>query len=458
MKDSSSPPQPDSPAEPRPESLRLRYLGLLKNNANFRRLWLAQFVSEIGDWFYSLAVYDLLFQLTGSGTLVGGAIIVQMLPWFFMIPLAGIVTDRFSRRRVMIVADLFRAVIVLGLLTVNTREEIWLIYVLLFLEVAFAAVFEPARNGLLPDLLKKKDLLPANAIASATWSLNLTLGAALGGLVAAVFGRKITFLLNSASFIASAVFLNRIAARETHLASAAVAEKQVSNSPQRWTDSMREVLHYLRQHKPVAVTLLAKTGLGAIGGSLLLLVLFGQLEFKTVGSGLLGMSLLYASRGAGALIGPFIGESWVRGRPAAMRKVISLGFFLLALGYLLLSQAPNLPVAAAILIFAHMGGSNVWVMSTSLLHLSVPSRLRGRVFAMDMGLHTLVVSLSNFLIGKGKDRLGLAPRALAAWLGVFLLLPAILWTLWVAFGKTEVPGAQEPEAEMSPEENAPMGV
>ncbi|MEE8257188.1 MAG: MFS transporter, partial [Acidobacteriota bacterium] len=212
MKDSSSPPQPDSPAEPRPESLRRRYLGLLKNNANFRRLWLAQFVSEIGDWFYSLAVYDLLFQLTGSGTYVSGAIIVQMLPWFLMIPLAGIVTDRFSRRRVMIVADIFRAVIVLGLLTVNTREEIWLIYVLLFLEVAFAAVFEPARNGLLPDLLKKKDLLPANAIASA-------------------------------------VFLSRIAARETHLASAAVTEQQVSNSPQRWGDSMREVFHYLRQHK-----------------------------------------------------------------------------------------------------------------------------------------------------------------------------------------------------------------
>ncbi|MCZ6514700.1 MAG: MFS transporter, partial [Acidobacteria bacterium] len=239
-----------SPPDSRPESLRRRYLGLLKNNANFRRLWLAQFVSEIGDWFYSLAVYDLLFQLTGSGAYVSGAIIVQMLPWFLMIPLAGIVTDRFSRRRVMIVADLFRAVIVLGLLTVNTREEIWLIYVLLLLEVCFAALFEPARNGLLPDLLKKKDLLPANAIASATWSLNLALGAATGGLVAAVFGRKITVLLTSASFIASAAFLRRIVARETHLASAAVAEQQVSNSPQRWTDSMREVFHYLRQHKP----------------------------------------------------------------------------------------------------------------------------------------------------------------------------------------------------------------
>ena len=109
-------------------SLHVRYLRLLRANANFRRLWLAQLISEIGDWFYSLAIYDLLLEATHSGKAVSYAIIIQALPWFFMTPLAGHLVDRFSRRRLMILADVARGFVVLGLLRAGLNSDVWLVY------------------------------------------------------------------------------------------------------------------------------------------------------------------------------------------------------------------------------------------------------------------------------------------------------------------------------------------
>src|SRR3989442_7502145 len=97
------------------------YLRLLRQNRNFRRLWTAQIVSEIGDWFYTLAIYSLLIQLTGRASSVALALILQVLPLTFIGPTAGVVNDRVSRKRVMIAADVVRAVIVLSMLLVRTR-------------------------------------------------------------------------------------------------------------------------------------------------------------------------------------------------------------------------------------------------------------------------------------------------------------------------------------------------
>src|SRR5512141_1699559 len=105
---------PADPMSPR------TYLRLVRGNRNFRRLWAAQVVSELGDWFYALAIYSLLLELTGSAAMVAMAVVVQVLPQTFAGPTAGAVNDRASRKRVMIAADLIRAVIVCGMLLVRT--------------------------------------------------------------------------------------------------------------------------------------------------------------------------------------------------------------------------------------------------------------------------------------------------------------------------------------------------
>ncbi len=125
----------DQPLEPVSNSISVSaYWRLVRQNRNFRKLWMAQIVSEIGDWFYTLAIYNLLLQLTGRASSVALALVVQVLPQTFMGPIAGVVNDRMSRKKVMITTDLARAVIVLSMLLVRSRSAVWMIYPLLLLE------------------------------------------------------------------------------------------------------------------------------------------------------------------------------------------------------------------------------------------------------------------------------------------------------------------------------------
>src|SRR5262245_20066353 len=99
---------------PAPHGRPIGYLELLRRNPNFRRLWLGQVVSQLGDWLDYVALLTLLLELTGSGTVVAGMLTARFLPTFFMGPVAGVVVDRLDRKRVMIAADLYRGVAVLG--------------------------------------------------------------------------------------------------------------------------------------------------------------------------------------------------------------------------------------------------------------------------------------------------------------------------------------------------------
>src|SRR4029077_11439463 len=152
------------------------YGHLLSGNRNFRRLWSAQVVSEIGDWFYTLAIYNLLLQLTGRAGSVALALVLQVLPQTFIGPTAGVVNDRVRRKYVMITADLVRFVIVLAMLLVRTQSMVWLVYPLLVAETIMAAFFEPARNAVIPAITPNNDVILANTLSSATWSMNLLIG------------------------------------------------------------------------------------------------------------------------------------------------------------------------------------------------------------------------------------------------------------------------------------------
>jgi len=173
----------------------------------------------MGDWIYCVAIYTLLLELTHSAKSVAFAFVLQVLPQSFVAPLAGVINDRVSRRRVMIAADLARSVIVLGMLVASRARAVPLIYLLLLLETVMWAFFEPGRTATVPNITSSDDLLTANALSSMTWSLNLALGAGLGGAVAAFFGAT-RFRSGLALFPASAALLRGMRITEPHLTGA----------------------------------------------------------------------------------------------------------------------------------------------------------------------------------------------------------------------------------------------
>jgi MFS family permease len=406
-----------------PSAMHLRYLALVRSNGNFRRLWLAQLVSEMGDWFYLLAAYDLLLARTHRGEAVSLAIIIQTLPWFFMMPFTGYVADRFPRRLLMIAADIVRGFIVLGMLLSFVAADVRLIYLLLGVEMIFSSIFEPARSAILPNIVSGDEILPANALSASTWAFALAMGAALGGTVTALLGRNFAFVVDSLSFFLSAFLIFRIRVLESHAAPIQKLAESVSEA----MASVREGVAYLRENGKVLTLVLAKAGIGLLGGSLMLLVIFGERIFPIAGRGALAVGLLYAARGVGAGIGPLIGDRLTGGLQRRMWQSIGLSFFVIAVAYIALGLAPTLLAALLCILVGHMGGSNIWVMSTSLLQLNTPDNVRGRVFSLDFGLLMLMIAVSNYILGLGLDAWGFSARQLAAGLGFAMIIPGILW-------------------------------
>jgi predicted MFS family arabinose efflux permease len=422
--------------EPEPEHVATSisvaaYGRLLRCNRNFRRLWLAQIVSEIGDWFYTLSIYTLLLQLTGHASSVALALVLQVLPQTLIGPTAGVVNDRLRRKQVMIAADLIRFVVVLAMLLVRSRSQVWLVYPLLLAETTMAAFFEPARSSVIPNIADPGEVLIANTLSSATWSVNLLVGASVGGVVAAFFGRDTVFFLNALSFVASAVLISGMHFAEPH------AESSPPLKPRDLIDfsPVLEGIRYVRNHRTLFPTVFAKAGELMIGPSWVIFTVMGQHEFAVhwhnidpARGAMLGMSILLGGRGLGALVGPLVFARWAGRADRRLRLGIFLGYLLIALGYTLLGASRTVWIASACAMLAHMGGSTVWVFSTTLLQLHTEDRFRGRVFSADLGFSMLTIAVGAYLCGRFLDW-GISARTVATCTGLIMLLPAVLWAL-----------------------------
>ncbi len=399
------------------------YFAVLRTNRNFRLLYIGQTISQLGDWFNSVAIFALLLDLTGSATAVAWMMIVQFLPVALMGPVAGVIVDRVNRRRLMIGTDVFRGVVVCGLLLVRRPDEVWIAYVVMAMIVGAQAFFEPARTATIPNITSAEELLPANALSSATWSSMLAIGASIGGLVTAFAGRDVAFVINSFSFFASAYFIGRT----RYDAAPAAAPPLVGWAALTGLRDLREGLGYVRQRSHVAALMFVKAGWGLAGGVLLLLTIFGQRVFPVRGSTAAGIGVLYGARGIGAALGP-IALRWILGqKPSTLRRVIGPAYFIVGTFYVVLSWAPTLPVAAIAVMCAHFGGSILWVFSTVLLQMEVPDRFRGRVFAAELAFVTLMSSISSYWTAYELDRAGWSPRMMALALGLLFCVPGTGW-------------------------------
>jgi len=399
------------------------YIELVRGNRNFRNLWLGQVVSQMGDWFDTIALYTIILNLTGSGRNVGLLMVARFVPCFVFGPLSGVVCDRFSRRTIMILSDLLRALVVLGFLFVRRADQLWIIYVITVLQLIFSTFFEPARTAALPSIVSDRELVPANAITSVTWSVMLTLGAAIGGVATGLFGTKVAFLLDSLSYVASALFIAgiRFPKRPARPKSKLSFGKLLGI-----TDTL-EGISYVSHRPRVLALLLVKPAWGIGGGILTLLAVFGEKVFPIGRNAATGIGVLFAARGIGTAIGPIFARRFAGEGRARMQRSIGIAFLIGGAFYIAFGKAGNFLLALLALGLAHMGGSILWVFSTVLLQRGVEDRFRGRVFAAELALLTLTMATSNYLTGEMLDRFGWSPRIITIGIGAFFLLPGIIW-------------------------------
>lgn len=414
------------------------YLGLLRKNRDFRLLFIATLISLAGDWFLTVALLDQVLVLTGKATYAALVTLAMNLPVFLATPWAGAVADKFDRRRLMIGVDLVRAGAALLPLLATTPETLPLSYLGVCLLSIGSAVADPAADAALPNLVAPEDLARGNVLLGSAWGTMMTLGAAAGGLVTVYFGREASFVVDSLSFAVSALLLCfvRVPFSERAAQSAARPEGAPPPSkppvPPRWFDSARETWTYARKNRRVLALLLGKAGFGLSGAVISMLSVFGRDIFH---GGAESISQLLVARGIGALLGPFV-LVWLLGSGLRQQRAIVWYEMLFGLGYVVLCLSPALPLspgarAAAGLIgvcIAHSGAATGWQAAMYGLQRETPDSLRGRVFAADYGIYTLVASIASVCAGLLSDRYGVVPTALG--FAILCALWPIAWGLW----------------------------
>ncbi|HHW86990.1 MAG TPA: MFS transporter [Chloroflexi bacterium] len=405
------------------------YLSLLRRNRNFRNLWFARVVSNLGDWFNLLASATLIATLSGAGTAISFLFLARFLPLFLMSPFAGVLADRFERRNLLIWTDVLRALTVLGFLFVDRPERIWLLYVLTALQFVFSAVFSPAEQAYIPAIVEQEDLVTANALDSFTWSTMLAIGALLGGLATAFLGVQTAFILDALSFLLSAWFVTRIAVRSR----GRVQEAGQVTTPRTALLEIFEGMRYLWAQPVLLAFALIKSGGSLVwGGVNVLEVPLAEQAFPLNGNGTLSLGLIYAAVGIGTGFGPLIVRRWLGDSWGGILKAVSIGYLAMTVGTLGLALAPSLGWVLGATMMRGIGTGAIWVFSAVLLQILIPDRLRGRVFAFEFAAFTLAQSFSTLWAGYAYDNLGwslsqvLFSAALgsvvmtAAWIGFYL--------------------------------------
>ena len=374
--------------------IQIGYVALVRTNRNVRRLWLGTLISLFGDWFNTLALYRLALELTGSELALGGVLLTKLLPLAFAAPVAAALVDRLDRKHVMIGADLIRAAIVLGFLLVRDAGDLWLLYTLAFAQIAVSAAFGPAKSATLPNVTERGELLTANALLSASWSVMLALGAAIGGPAVDVFGTEAVFVFDAATYLVSALFIARMTIPPNRESSDARSGSVLAEA---WRQST-EGIAYLRANPPVFRLALAKATWTLGGGGLVLgLALIGDRLFP--GASTTGIGALFAARGLGTGIGPIVARALFRDS-GRWFPILGVCIALSGAGYLAIGAMPWEPgvgalALAAVVVFAHATSGANWVLSTTLLQVRAEDRYRGRVFTADWLILALVESAST---------------------------------------------------------------
>lgn len=398
------------------------YIRLFRQNRDFRLLYLATIISLAGDWFHTVALLDLVLELTRSATLASLVIVLQSLPVFLATPFAGHLIDRVDRKKLMIITDLVRCAAALLPLLTHNAATLGFAYVGVFIISAGIAYFDPAAQAALPNVVREEELGPANVLIGSTWGTMLAVGAGLGGLVTMAFGRNVAFVIDALTFLVSAVLVWRIRANFSEAST-------IGREHPPLLESIRETFRYARAHSRVLALLSSKGGFGMGGGVAALLGVFGREVFR---GGASGIGVLYAARGVGALLGPFLVRGLSRSDNEQYRKIAYCGAIFGA-GYIGLSLSPTLGVAALCVCFAHLGGGAQWLTSTYGLQREVPDWIRGRVFSVDYAFVTLTMSISSLVAGVAADRFGTAQATAAiaslsiAW---SLVWGFSTWRLW----------------------------
>lgn len=411
---------PESVAEGTPSTRALSYLELLRAEVHFRRLWVGNLISLLGDWFNLIALLSVVSQYSASPLALSLVFVAKFLPAAIVAPFAGYIVDRFNRRVVMIVCDVLRAIVVLGLLWVDSSSDVVLALLLTAAQVGISSVFQPAQTSAIPNLVKPENLLTANALMAVSWSIMLAVGASVGGVATHFFGPESVFVIDSVTYLVSAFFIFRTKIPQHYNITTA--------GPMASFGAIRDGWVRMRRNRVVRRLSLAKATWSLGGGGLVfLLALMGADALPS--SPEVGIGLLFAARGIGTGIGPVAAKSWFN-NPDRWPALIGLFVTVSGIFYFIVGLGPAILVMAVCVTVAHASSGANWVLSTVMLQQKTDDAFRGRIFATEWLFVMLVNSVSILVAGVLLEHGVISVPWLVVAYGCVQVLSGLVWVVW----------------------------
>ena len=346
------------------------HIALLRRNAGFRLLFLATLGSLLGTWLATIALTVEIWDRTHSGSWVSALLISVFLPTVVIGLVVGPLLDRLERRRLMIAADLVRALVFVALPFVHSPAAI---VALATVSGLGNAVFRPAVNAGLPNLVAEGDLEAGNALFQTVENITWAAGPLIGGAIVAASGTHLAYWINAASFVGSALLIRAIPRRRL--------QSKTAISRGHWRD-LADGLAVARQSRALQ-TVVGAWSVAMLGSACIDVgeVVLAKQSFK---AGDFGFGLLFGAGGLGLAIGSFAG-----GLLATRRTMASLygpAILLMAIGYAAAAVSPNVWVASVAVVFAGAGNGAASLFNVLLIQRGVADAYRGRAFTVAMSV------------------------------------------------------------------------
>ena len=402
------------------------YFELLRRNSSFRRLFAANEISFIGDWFTVIALFILAGEATDNSPLaIAGVLAARSFSLALVNPFTGMLADRYSRKWLMLSANVASFVVLVAVLFFGLLESLTSVYVVAVVMVAARAVFDPAEYAYLPNICDEQELLTANALASGGWSVALGLGSAIGGLTISLYGIETALWIDTVTFAVAALGIMTLPQGGPD-----TSERKPA-TPALVLGEMVAGWKHILDSPPIRRVVFAK-GLWASGGGaqVFLIILIGmEAGFGDVAA---GIGILFMARGFGSGFGPVAGRPLME-NPKLKPYLIGLAVGVCGLFYIGVAAIEWTGLVLVLVFLAHAASGLNWVLSTTFLQERTADEWRGRVAGTDHFGITVMMGISAVAGGliMENDLLGL--RELIALTG---LVQIILGLAWIALASS----------------------
>jgi len=358
------------------------YIELFKSEPTFRRLSIIQLIAYFGAWFSNIAIYTLLSELNTSASVIAFVAMLHFLAGVIQAPFSGSIIDSFKPKKILLVLIIIETFATFFLIFVTSVDDMWLLYLLIFLKMAAASFYFTTEMSLLPKMLRGKKLQKANEIHSIIWSLSYTLGMAISGFFVYYFGVKVAFIVDAMMFVVCFILLYNLK-----------IEINIIKTDENLFEMIKDTFRYIKR-TPQAMHLMiihAFVGLTAFDA---LVVLMANQYYASIIATSLALGLLHSARAVGLVIGPMLINRWVNNKTLVyvfMAQAVAIWFWAFLMRDFYLSLFAS--------VFVGFFTTTLWSYTYTLLQKNITEKYYGRMLAYNDMLFLSAAALVSFMIG-----------------------------------------------------------